>query len=287
MHSNNFRFFKKRMGQANHYLITILIGLDAVRNGAKKEEAFSTCWNPENVQYSANRSKKYAINSALSWAVDNLDTYLRLCNREPKLYREDESEQIAQTNLSVYKKYKCVLEHHTVFPDNQKAFVDLLICWRNNMMHYDAENELLPSTRRYFEKIPNEDIVITKYHLNIGEMLERFNNGESPTFKEITTMISMTIHFVELLDSVLISNVDQKVYLRILLYKEYKKNTDTVTNFLSFQNCSVEKKTKKIKQFFATHGIDDDFYNDEGIDFINSISSMSAKELIQNLNGGI
>lgn len=283
MRSSNFRLFKKQMGQANHFLITILIGLDAVKNGAKKEEEFNACWNPESIESSVSRSKKFAINSALSWSVDNLDMYLRLCNREPKLYPEEESIEIAKTKHSVYKKFNCIINNHTVFSESQKAFVDLLICWRNNMVHFDAENQLLQSSQSYFKNIPKNDVVITKYHLNVDEMLERFYNGKSPTFKEITTMISMTIHFVESLDDVLISNVNQKVYLRALLYKEYHENTEKVTEFLRFKNCSIEKKKKKLKQFFITRGTNEDFYNDDGIDYIDTISAMSASEIIEDI----
>ena len=85
MNSRAFRKFKTEMGQANHFLITIMIGLDAVEDGAQKRESFNANWNPKDVTASVVRSKHYAIKSSLAWAVDNLDMYLRLCNREPRL----------------------------------------------------------------------------------------------------------------------------------------------------------------------------------------------------------
>ena len=97
MNSRAFRKFKTEMGQANHFLITIMVGLDAVEDGAKKRESFHTTWNPQNARASASRSRHYAIKSALAWAVDNLDMYLRLCNRIPRLYSDSESLEIAQT----------------------------------------------------------------------------------------------------------------------------------------------------------------------------------------------
>ena len=72
MNSRAFRKFKTEMGQANHFLITIMIGLDAVEDGAEKRESFKTTWNPRNRTNSVVRSKAYAIKSALAWTVDNL-----------------------------------------------------------------------------------------------------------------------------------------------------------------------------------------------------------------------
>lgn len=37
MNSRAFREFKTGVGQANHFLITIMIGLDAVEDGAEKK----------------------------------------------------------------------------------------------------------------------------------------------------------------------------------------------------------------------------------------------------------
>lgn len=61
MNSNAFKKIKREMGQANHFLITIMIGLDAVDGGAQKREEFKTSWNPQNVSASVRRSKQYSI----------------------------------------------------------------------------------------------------------------------------------------------------------------------------------------------------------------------------------
>lgn len=86
MHSSSFRKFKSEMVQANHFLITIMVGLDVVEDGAVKREDFHAVWNPQNTISSVKRNKQYALKSALSWAVDNLDMYLRLANRLHILY---------------------------------------------------------------------------------------------------------------------------------------------------------------------------------------------------------
>lgn len=92
MNSFIFKKFKKRMGQANHFLVTTWIGLDAVATGdAQQRETFNACWNPHDINFSVKRSKEVLVNAALSWTVDNLDMYLRMSNQNPKLLSDDES----------------------------------------------------------------------------------------------------------------------------------------------------------------------------------------------------
>lgn len=266
------------MGQANHFLITIMIGLDAVEDGAEKRESFKTTWNPQNRTNSVVRSKAYAIKSALAWTVDNLDMYLRLCNREPRLYNDDESAEIADTGHSIYKKFRCVINNHKELQLDKTAYVDLLICWRNNTVHFDAENQLMHDSLNYFRNIPTDDVVANKYHLDVNQMLERFNSGDCPTFKEAATLISMTIHFVEELDSILLRDIDQYRFLETSLFKLLKSEKDT--SAFSFRNTTPEKRKKKFKQLFIAAGISEDFYNEDGESFLDEVVNLREDEFI-------
>ncbi|MBE6677695.1 MAG: hypothetical protein E7597_02740 [Ruminococcaceae bacterium] len=278
MNSRAFREFKTGVGQANHFLITIMIGLDAVEDGAEKRESFNTTWNPENRTNSVVRSKKYAIKSALAWTVDNLDMYLRLCNREPRLYHDEESLKIAKTKHSVYNKFDCVIHNHSELAVSKFAYVDLLICWRNNSVHFDAENKLMTESVNYFQNIPSDDVVTNTYHLDVNQMLERFNSGECPTFKEAATLISMTIHFVEELDRILLRDIDQYRFLETSLFKLLKSEKDT--SVFSFRNTTPEKRKKKFKQLFISAGISEDFYNEDGERFLDEVVNLREDEFI-------
>ena len=279
MNSRAFRKFKTEMGQANHFLITIMIGLDAVEDGAEKRNSFTTTWNPKNKSASVVRSKQYAIKSALAWTVDNLDMYLRLCNREPRLYHEEESIEIVKTKLSVYRKFECVIHNHSELTVNKFAYVDLLICWRNNSVHFDAENQLMSESIEYFKNISEDDVVTNTYHLDVVQMLDRFKRGDCPTFKEAATLISMTIHFVEELDSILLRDIEQYRFLETSLFKFLK--SENTTSIFSFKNTTSEKRKKKLKQFFATVGISEDFYNEDGERFIDEVVNLKEDEFIR------
>lgn len=55
------------MGQANHFLITILIGLDEVSKGqVKKPDTLDVCWNPKDVRASVERSRAVARTTMIS-----------------------------------------------------------------------------------------------------------------------------------------------------------------------------------------------------------------------------
>ena len=278
MNSRAFRKFKTEIGQANHFLITIMIGLDAVEDGAEKRESFNTTWNPESKTASVARSKHYAIKSALAWTVDNLDMYLRLCNREPRLYSDSESTEIADTGHSIYKKFRCVINNHKELTLDKFAYVDLLICWRNNTVHFDAENQLMHDSLNYFKNVPANDVVTNKYHLDVSQMLDRFNRGECPTFKEAATLISMTIHFVEELDSILLRDIDQYRFLETSLFKMLK--SEKKTGVFSLRNTTPEKRKKKLKQFFVTAGVSEEFYNGDGERFLDEVVNLKEDEFI-------
>lgn len=298
MISNAYKLFKNKVGQANHFLITIFVGLDAVNDGAEKKEEFKTSWNPKNREASVSRSKQYAIKSALAWVIDNLDMYLRLCNKKPKLLNEDECKEFDTTGNSVYKKYNCITSNHSEIDENKKAFVDLMICWRNNMVHFEAHNDLLPRTKKYFKYQADTDEVLMKYHFNVNEMIERFEKDECPSFKEATTMISMTIHFVEQLDSILMKEIDQEKYLDEvlvnylseddkLMHKLFdskqivQNNKSTESSDESYSN--ISKKVKRIKQCLVTLGINYDGLDSKGLKYIDKIANLSFKQVKENL----
>ena len=101
--------FKKRFGQANHLLITTLIGLDSIESGniTRKPEGFSTSWNPKDPKRSAERARIFSLQSFLGWAVESLEMYLTELNRKPKELESGELTVIfSKAGRSIYQKAK-------------------------------------------------------------------------------------------------------------------------------------------------------------------------------------
>lgn len=268
--------FKKEIGQANHFLITILIGLDGVKSGkVVKNDEFDAAWNPRDIIASASRSRIYTIKASLAWVVDCLDMYLRLCNRKPRLLSEELSNKFNGTGHRVYEKYKLVSDEYEV-SDIDIAVVDLMICWRNRMTHFDADNDISNESRNILIASINEDESIKKIHLDCNQMINSFDQSECPTFKEMAFMISRTISFVESIDKILIDRVNVLTFLNDVLCNEFKNNPHI---FHSIFSTIGNRRRKRLIQFIKNYGfIEVENNSEDEKNFIDYILRMSYKE---------
>ena len=283
--SHALKLFKKEIGQANHFLITILVGLDGVKSGkVEKNDEFDVAWNPRSVEVSANRSRLYAIKSSLAWAVDCLDMYFLLCNKKPKLLSDELSREFDGTGHSVYKKYE-VITNSIAMDELEKACIDLLICWRNRSTHYFAENELKESSRKALVELVPLDEGAIKCHLDVDVMLKSFDDGEIPAFKEVAYLIRKTISFIEHLDAELLS---KKQGLHILddLFCINMKNNGNIFEGI-FQKKDSERRKHKLIQFFSNIGFTElDSFSIEEEKYIQSLVRMSFREAKEKMKRG-
>lgn len=310
MNSRAFKKFKKKMGQTNHFLITIMVGLDAVAAGAQKRDDFHVSWSPKDINNSVDRSKLYAKKASLSWAVDCVDMYFTECNRVPRLFKCGESSQIDGTGHSVYNKLGVIIDNHSEMTPDLYSYVDLLICWRNNMVHFDAHNSLKPESENYFQQwidreadeeqthqlcldasasafddckgdISKDHFIKTRYHLNFTQMIGRFNDGKAPSLKELTTLISMTIHFIEKLDAILVSEIDQYAYLEMVLYNYLKEEKFQHVSIFSRRNSTPQSRQRSIKSLLITLGVAASFFDyADGAKFLNDVSLMTQNQFV-------
>lgn len=273
--------FKMEIGQANHFLITILVGLDGVKSGkVVKNDEFDAAWNPRDVIFSANRSRIYTIKASLAWAVDCLDMYLRLCNRKPRLLNEELSNKFNGSGHRVYEKYKLISDECAV-SDIDKAVVDLMICWRNRMTHFDADNDISNESRNILIECVNEDETTKKIHLDSNRMLNSFDQNECPTFKEMAFMISRTISFVESIDKILIARVNVLTVLKDVLCNELKNNPQIFHGIFSTTD---DRRRKKLIQFIKNCGfVELENNSEDEISFIDEILGYSYKEAKEKL----
>ena len=72
------RKFKDLLGNANHLLITILVGLSAVERKTivTAPPELHAAWNPKDVVASARRSRVFVLETTLVRSVDALDAYI-------------------------------------------------------------------------------------------------------------------------------------------------------------------------------------------------------------------
>lgn len=239
--------FKRQIGQTNHFLITILIGIEGVRKGeVKKGESFNVSWDPISLEETARRSRVFARNAALAWTVDSLDSYFGYLKKHPFKFPESFISKI-QNDRSVYRNLKEVIDF-TKYPiDLPLSLVHLGIQWRNNLVHFHAENKLDFEFGSLIRNIDKATIQERFRGLDPQLMLENFEDHKSPTFKEVAAIIQSTHFLVLELDKLLKNYIDIDLFIDHLA----RENELEIINIIT---APADKRLKKMKQFLITKG---------------------------------
>lgn len=210
--------FKHLLGQANHFLITILIGLQAVRDGiATPDDEFRTSWNPNSIKDSADRSRMFTLDLALVRAVDALDTYMMRTNRKPfaisaPAFRSamDGAGQSVGNRLAVFQT------HAGSLAKEHAALLSLGVAWRNRRVHSLGNNDITVEERG---QLKSECAKLQREYAGLSaiDVLKHFDASEPPHFKEAAAIIRAVQNAVEFFDSKLLQHIDLEEYLRGLL----------------------------------------------------------------------
>lgn len=270
------RKFKKLLGQANHFLITTLIGLDHIEKNSNitKPVEFSTSWEPHNIKASAYRSREFVLNSALTWTVDSLDSYLTMIHRKPKVI-QDKNFTIAmsKSGRSVYRKATNIGEYFKI-ELLLISMIELLVTWRNNLTHNFAENTIRPESERELQD--NKELIKEKYSgLIIDDIFEKVYQGKSPSFKECASLIQATHKFVEIIDSKIIKQLDINQYSKNIYCLYFTINNEKRTSKVFGSPLNDRKKI--ITNILRDNGAFDEV-NDEIIDTLVNLKVADIKE---------
>lgn len=194
--------FKDLLGQANHFLITILIGLESVRNGtAQLDDEFQTSWNPKNVQRSAERSRLFALDLALIRAIDALDVYMMLSRRKPcALTGQNFVQCMDQTGQKISKRLDVFTKFLPSLAPEQLVFLKRAIDWRNRRVHSLADETLRKSSE--VELLSHAESLRAEHRgLDVKELLTRYKAGKSPSFKDSASVIQLSHNAVAHFDT--------------------------------------------------------------------------------------
>ena len=277
--SSALKFFKREVGQANHMLITLIVGLDGiVAHDIEPSADFHVSWNPKNKTASVERGKVFAKKSSLAWVVDCFDIYLRTINQKPALIQNLDLKykiDLEDNSRSIYKRTNIICNHYEISTISYAIF-DLLICWRNRLIHYSANNDILEGNRSILRK--STDIIAEQYcGLDIESTLESFKQGHIPTFKEVASLMKSTIELAYEIDNKLIEDLDLIVFADQLLVKYFKDNSESRLNHIFSK--SQQTKQKSLKQILIQNGFCDKNKNevDEFCVRVSDINHAEAK----------
>ncbi|PKP13535.1 MAG: hypothetical protein CVU08_04775 [Bacteroidetes bacterium HGW-Bacteroidetes-3] len=244
--------FKNRFGQANHFLITALVGIDGIQTGiiTEKPESFNTSWNPRDTKRSADRTRVFILKSFLGWAVESLEMYLTELNRKPKLLESETFTSLfSKAGQSVYKKTILIADEIKV-DEILITLMEVLITWRNYTFHYDIDNEIRESSMQCL--IDKSEEVKTRFSgLDIIQLKKTWENGGDFTFKETASLIKATQDFVSAIDSYVLSNLDYERFLIEITQKHFSESEMSLKRYYSFDKEKKEKYLKVLLQNIA------------------------------------
>lgn len=266
---------KKLLGDNNHLLITLLIGVEGVRTGqVTKSDAFNVTWAPKNLESTAQRARRFARAAALAWAVDSLDAYLGdLSNRkiyDLSIILPELNDQLTQR--SVYKKLEAIENALKLPLTTELSLSHLAIQWRNNLIHSNATNELDTKYRVKVRELQADDENPNTFgNIDGYRLVDEFQSKSHPKFKAVAAFIQSINTLIETIDLILVSKIDLTSYIDGQLASlAHGGQAPHLTRL--WGNLDAPKKEKGIKCLLNSIGVLDVNPSDQYFQELNSLS---------------
>ncbi|MGN7771556.1 hypothetical protein [Phyllobacterium sp. 22552] len=211
--------FKSMLGNANHLIITSLVGLDGVERGLVTDipQELRAAWSPKNPVASARRTRRLVLDMALVRAVDSLDMYMSYSRRIPYLIQDPKLQNdIDNAGSSVAKKFNSLSRYHTSLSPVLISMTSLMIAWRNRAAHAEADVDI--DRHKIQVLIGAKDSIANQYRgLDVNEMIVGFETSE-PSFKEVASLIHAVQNTIQELEALQLSKLNAEKYLRELIW---------------------------------------------------------------------
>jgi hypothetical protein len=215
------RAFKQSLGQANHFLITVLVGLDAIEDGiAKQRPGMPASWNPQDPAKSAARSRSFAARAAFALLFDCIDAYTRDILAEPTIVQAEASRNALEGAADSRDRFEELAQLVGQKGSPTWALLSLGRAWRHRLIH--TRSNAAPDGAVVAALRNNKDAIKGEYAgLDVEKLQKSLASGE-PHMKETTAMIRAGHQFVEAADRGLLASIDLSAYARDALSSHLK-----------------------------------------------------------------
>lgn len=205
--------------------MTLLVGVEAVKDGAKAPDDLPASWNPLSRADAAGRARAFALQAALVWGAESLIGYLSSLTRSRPPVLPDEF--VTAVNAESNREAKLVrLREVLCLPQSTaSALTRSALVWRNKLTHVHATNTVDSSVRQFL--LDNRQQIAGNYQgLDPEKYLERIQLGKSPRLKEAAAVNRAMAAVTREIDEEVCRRIDVESYFLGIL-TEYLSPPDT------------------------------------------------------------
>ena len=186
--------------------------------------------------------------------------YLRMINQVPSLIcKNDLKAQIdsPDNSRSIYRRINLICDYYKI-QSIDYALIDLLICWRNRLTHFQAENDIAKKSRIFL--LSNAASIQTNHcGLDIEATLKSFDSVNCPTFKEVTSFVRASINLASTIDRYLLNDIDKVEFADKIIIKYISDLKNVRLNNIFSKDPQTAEKT--IKQVLFQNGFSENNSN--------------------------
>jgi hypothetical protein len=225
-HLNNFI---KQVGDSVHAMNTIAVALSRLPDSGEVEipEGLDISWKPNNLSISKAMSRNYAVRSSYVYAAESLFEYLDSITKNP-FWNYPEISYSESSDKKAIRVYNILMQVPKM--EQSLATICELMChWRNRIVHEATSNADLSSKKKQFLQGQKNSLYNNFHHFDIDQAIDNFNNKQI-TLKDASTMITMTIKCVRLVDEYFFHGMTElsdfdSVYAKLEKYSDFVRIT--------------------------------------------------------------
>ena len=187
--------FLRSLGKVQHHLHTIVVGLSAVEKKiATKPDNLDIAWKAHDTVGSAREARRFLLRATLIFIAEELGTYAThvMTYETPAIDTDALPEARAD-------RIRALAESGGVNQRYLTVAALLVTHWRNRIVHRDSHVQLTRSERQCL--LTESESIRSKYKgIDVSRLLQDFES-DTPTLKDVTVLLAMSVTFVRQIDS--------------------------------------------------------------------------------------
>lgn len=160
-----------------------------------------------------------------------------------------------------------VAEKNTLPPKVYFSAIQLLIAWRNVLIH-DIEDDPLGGEAISVLRSNAKTLEVDHSGIDINQTIENYLNKKEPTLKDISTLVSILLRYVSAIDETLLRGCDVGSYFKNAIAYEIRQREGGLDILRKWPGRSFDDRVNNAREFVAIHGfVPDSFKSKKGTTF--------------------